>query len=385
MKIINLKFYIFIFFIFNISNAKKIQDLLQENYSIPFDQLLGKGGTGEIWGSSSSENIAIKGGENISQCDKIKKEFEIQKNIYNRIEIYDKTLFERILVLNPSKLISNIADVCAMEIPRLYPIKEETNKNLITQLKFGEENLDSVDKYENEIITGHSLGLKQINEIINKYSKINNNKTNLEQLFSDLGTFMAILHYKLQLDGLDMEICMVREKTNAEIYKLAFLDFGMCNNMSKYFKENKNNKIKKYILSALNVEKRLPNPTCTEFKSFKDNYINTAKTENCEVLATEIVEEHIIQQFIKNIVIKKYLDEKLKTNGHKTFQLIGYSNIITNWVQKDILAHIKNNNYNISTDNTFDYLNKILPNIIKQKKDANNLSNLEKIVINKLE
>jgi len=379
------KYYIFIFYLFNILHCQTVKELLQENYSIPFDQLLGKGGTGEIWGSSSSENIAIKGGENTSQCEKIKKEFDIQKKIYAEIEKYDKTLFNRILVLNPNKLIAKSQDVCAMEMPRLYPIKEELNKSLITQLKFGEEDLDSIDKYENEIITGHGIGLKQISDIVGKYDQISTPKTNIEQLFSDLGTFMAILHYKLKLDGLDMEICLVRENASANNYKIAFLDFGMCNNMSNYFKKNKIKKIKEYILKALNVEKRLPNPTSINFNIFKESYINTAKTEGFDVMAKEIIEELIANQFLKNIIIKKQLEKKLKTNGHETFQLKAYSKIILNWTRKELLAYITNNNYNISIDNTLSYLNTIFPDIIKQKKEANNLNNLEKIMIKKLE
>jgi hypothetical protein len=79
------------------------------------------------------------------------------------------------------------------------------------------------------------------------------------------------------------------------------------------------------------------------------------------------------------------LEKKLKTNGHETFQLKAYSKIILNWTRKELLAYITNNNYNISIDNTLSYLNTIFPDIIKQKKEANNLNNLEKIMIKKLE
>ncbi|KKP24362.1 MAG: hypothetical protein SZ59_C0002G0208 [candidate division TM6 bacterium GW2011_GWF2_28_16] len=377
---------IFLLFILSTSlNAQTVQELLQSNYSIRFDQLLGRGGSGTVFGSSDNCNIAIKSGESSRQCEIITKEFNIQQDIYSAIEKYNKELFNRILVLKPNKLIYTAKDICAMEMPRLYPIKEELNKNLITQLKTGEQDLDQIEQTEDkDIVSGHSIGLVQITDIINKYSKINANKTNLEQLYEDLGTFLGILHYKVKLDGLDLEICLIRENDLAENYKLAFLDFGLCNNIFYNSKKNKN-LAKENIIKAMLVDKRYPNPTEPYFKNFKKEYIAVAKSANLKSFAQDIIKTFIKEQFFKKIIIPEYLKTKLNINGKKAIQINGYSNIICNWTEIDLFKFIKQNKYNVSIEQTIDYLDKILHEIALTKKNDKKLTNTEKSIILKLE
>lgn len=365
-------------------NAQSVQELLQSNYSIRFDQLLGRGGSGTVFGSSDNCNIAIKSGESSRQCEIITREFNVQQDIYSAIEKYNKELFNRILVLKPNKLICTAKDICAMEMPRLYPIKEELNK-LITQLKIGEPYLDQVEQTEDkDIVSGHSIGLAQITEIVNKYNKINANTTNLEQLHQDLGTFLGILHYKVKLDGLDLEICLVRENDLAENYKLAFLDFGLCNNI---FYNSKKNKVlaKENIIKAMLVDKRYPNPTNSYFINFKKEYINVAKSENLKAFAKDIIDTFILEQFFKKIVLPEYLRTKFNINGRKNIQINGYANIICEWTNKEILKFIKQNKYNVSMQTTIDYLDKILHEIAITKKNDKKLTNTEKSIIIKLE
>lgn len=379
-------FFLFLTLISN-SNIKSqtIKELLEEHYNDTlFDELLGKGGTGEVWGSSNS-NIAIKCGESQNQCKKIKKEFKIQKKLHNKITEYNETLLERIIILKPTRIIKNEEEnICAMELPRLYPINEERNKNLITQLRLGKKNLDQVEQLDGEIIKGHAIGLEQTKKIVSNYPKINPPKTNIELLFSDIGTLLGILHFKSKLDGLDVELVIVKKNLNDNNYRVALIDFGMCNDLSKYFSANKTNKIIKKVVKALIVEQIFPNPTTKEFSIFMEEYINVAKTEGLEILAKKIIHNFIGQQFTKDKIIKKYLMKKLNINHTSSIQLKKLVPVLYKWTKGSLLFQIVCKNYNVFTKNISNFLKKIIPNIIEQKESLENLSRFEKLLIKKL-
>jgi hypothetical protein len=366
--------------------TQSISDLLKEKYTdVEFNELLGKGGTGEIWGSKDS-NLAIKGGNTSSQCQRINKEYKIQNNFYDAVKNYDNDLLNRVIILKPNKIIKNgESDVCGMEISRLYPIKEEPNKKLITQLRLGENDFDLIEKADEEIIKGHTIGLKQFIEIVEKYPKTTNKK-NIEQGYIDIGKALGILHFKLKLDGLDSELSLVRKTPEENKYYLAFLDFGMCNDISKYFEKNKNDKIIKYIIEAFLVEPIFPNPTTPEFKLFAEEYIKVAKTEKQTELAQQIIFNFIGKQFLNNKILTNFLLTKLRTTNHNSFQLKRLTPVLYEWTKAKLIKYIVDNDYNVSSKNINIYLEKILTKIIENKKlNSKNLSRYEKILLQKLE
>ncbi|MFH1461451.1 MAG: hypothetical protein ABIF12_00680 [bacterium] len=363
--------------------TQTLQELLQEKYTdVLFDELLGKGGTGEIWGSSNSD-LTIKGGSSLTQCEKIKKEFEIQNNFYETVKNYNGNFLKRVYILKPEKIIQNSDEnICAMEIPRLYPIKEELNKNLITQLHLGVKNKDLIEKADEDLIKGHSIGLEEFKKIINSYPQISPEKTNLEQAFADIGTLLGILHFKAKLDGLDTELCIVRKSPDANEYQLTLLDFGMCKDLKKDFVNKKTNKIAKKIVRALTIEPIFPNPITPEFNIFMQEYINIAKMENLENLAKTIILNFVGQQFLKNNIIKKYLMKKLNTRQSQSIQIKRLLPILYKWTKQTLISKIEPN-YNISEDEITNTLEKLIPKIIEEK-EKQNLDTMEKILIKKL-
>ncbi|MBD3273395.1 hypothetical protein GF385_03550 [Candidatus Dependentiae bacterium] len=381
--------FIFLLTILYITNlnikAETIQEFLKENSTQNFDLLLGKGGTGEVWGSSTS-NTAMKAGSDKSQCSKIKEEFNIQKKVYDTTKEYDKNLLNRIIILNPSKIIENKkGNICAMQILRLYPIKEEPNKKLLTQLKLGKKNLDLEEKLDGQITKGHSIGYEQTKKIVSEYPRNNKKITNIEQLFADIGKLLGILIFKAKLDGLDTEFCLVREDPKSKMYKIAFLDFGMCNDLSKLFDKKKYDKIMQKVIKAFTVENILPNPTNPEFKFFMEEFINIAKAEKLKDFAQEIIHNFIAEQFLKENIIKEYLMKKLKIRNKNSFQLKKLSLTLLNWVKKDLIEKTKEEKYNIKEGKLSAYLSKIVPNIIEKKAQEKKLTRFEKVLLKKLE
>lgn len=370
-------------FSFKLGFNETIHDLLKSNYAIKFDELLGKGGSGEIWGSSSS-NIAIKGGNSKRACEIINKEFEIQKKIYNEIIKINGGLLERLKILNPNKIISNSsANVCAMELPRLYPIKEELNPKLVTQMRLGEESLDQIEKDEENIIKGHAIGLQEVENIVSKYPKTTDQE-NIQQLFADIGTFLGMLHYKIKLDGLDSEVCLVRSTPDAKKYEIFFIDFGMCNNIT--YKTNKKKlKAQEKIITALTVEKIFPNPTNNNFKFFLNSYLKVAKTENLKSFAKETIHKFIKNQYVNNILIKEYLIETIGINQRRSFQIKGYTNIISDWIGNKLINKIIENDYNQPKEELKTYINDIMPKIIVKRDKVENKSKIEISLLNKIE
>ncbi len=305
--------------------------------------------------------------------------------MHNEITAYDETLSERIIILKPTKIIKNEEEnICAMELPRLYPINEERNINLITQLRLGEKDLDQVEQLDGEIIKGHAIGLEQTTKIISGYPKVNPQKTNIEQLFANIGKLLGILHFKSKLDGLDTELVIVKKNLNDNNYKIALIDFGMCNDLSKDFSKNKTDKIIRKIVKALTVEQIFPNPTTKKFSIFMEEYINVAKTEGLEILAKKIIHNFIGQQFIKNKIIKEYLMEKLNINHTRSIQLKKLIPALYKWAKGSLLFKIIAKDYNIKKENISKFLKKIIPRIIEQKESLESLSRFEKLLIKKL-
>lgn len=345
-------------------------------HSFPLKIIIGSGGSGEISTTSINSSFVTKTSYSYGRNMLISKEYEILTEIYNCFNRYSQefepNLINNIKIPEPISLeeLSNEneeeGNKTIIKMERFFPV--EKNQEISTQIYLGKNNYDLIQRHDSiNIIKGHNLGYIETKKLLTKYNpftspfkkKFKRKLSSMASLYYNLGSIMAIIHFYAQYDGLDIEICLTRESINSKELKIGVIDFNFCNQISKYLNNNRQKAIDKIII-AMNNEPFFPNPDQKEFKYFRDAYIMIAKNLEFMEIAENIIDEFIKEQFIRKILIVKYLMEYQKINSRAKKTIEKKSLTLKELYGETLLAYIKKNDYFIKTKKTFKFLIKLL-------------------------
>jgi len=175
----------------------------------PFRSILGAGGYGTVITTEEYPNLALKISHEIDICPSWGKEYNIQKRIYTA---YDST-GKSVRVVEPLEFAYIEGDRCYILMQRVCaPIGDVAIHALL-----GEINRDDVDEKR-----GRFVG----QEFLKGY-------VDLERVAVDLGIFLATVHFKLQLDGKDLEYILGKRCGTDKKYWINVIDFGMVADYTK--------------------------------------------------------------------------------------------------------------------------------------------------------
>lgn len=182
---------------------------------------LGEGGYGTVYTSNKHPRFAIKKSKKPNSCKAWQREYDTQRDIYNKFNAQFPQEFKDILEVLPVYNMQEIDGYCYILMDRICPLKKH-----ITDIKelYGKSahalfgNTTGPDILD---IDGRGIFISQ-----NTLGKL----LNLHNAVKCLAIFMAWLQYGENYDGVDIEIIVgIDCKTNK--IKLYVIDFGMVSKM----------------------------------------------------------------------------------------------------------------------------------------------------------
>jgi len=248
-----------------------------------YNQVIGKGGHGEIWGSLT-HNLVIKVNNNIkgfmTGASLCKKEFDDQNVLYQTLLKYDpdKTFSKRACFLKPEKfdvITKNHRKFCLFAMERLYPLDTHIIESRLWH-RSHMENIGSYPKAGYDIAPFKRYGYQEIEQLVSRYPRINHERTNMEQLCYDLGRLLAIMSLKVKFDGEDTEVWIGRGVDKAFPYRIVLLDFSRVVHISWYFSRGNKNLFVRDVLRTIRRYQHYPHPTSHGYKFFRQGYVDFA-------------------------------------------------------------------------------------------------------------
>lgn len=187
-----------------------IENVMTDTTLIP----LGKGGSGSVYAAGNFPDYAVKISHSRDVCAEWKREYEIQ------IEAFNNWHGKYLAVPRPITFVT-IANTCYLVMERICPLRGDSENftdmyGKTAQALFGEPE-------ELKIVSGQEgRGVFVGRNILNRYFS----SDQMTAICAELGRFMAMMHYKLNLNALDLEV-VAGPRCGVTKLKAYILDFGM--------------------------------------------------------------------------------------------------------------------------------------------------------------
>jgi len=226
----------------------------------PERTILGEGGYGKVITTPKNEGLALKISKDVDMCREWSREYDIQKRVYDNYNSARKS----VRIVEPVKFAFIEEDRCYILMQRVCP-PENLPQNQAVHALLGDIRGDNVYAGRGRFI-GQSL--------LEKYM-------DLERLAKDLGIFLAVMHFKLGLDALDLEYILGRRCGTDRGNWVNVIDFGM---VGEYDRERASDSIIDVAYFPLEQncdyeectpQERLRNEKLSE--SFRTSYIKEAE------------------------------------------------------------------------------------------------------------
>ena len=175
----------------------------------PFRQILGVGGYGTVITTEEYPDLALKISHDINTCYLWNNEYNLQKLIYETYNSKGKS----VRVVKPLEFAYIEGDRCYILMQRVCP----PFGDIAIHALLGEIDRDDTDKER-----GRFVGQK----FLKKY-------VDLERVAVDLGIFLATVHFKLKLNGRDLEYILGQRCGTDKKHWISVIDFGMVTEYSK--------------------------------------------------------------------------------------------------------------------------------------------------------
>lgn len=173
----------------------------------PFRTSLGSGGFGTVITTDDYPDYALKISHGLNVCPEWKHEYNIQHRIYDG---YDSTR-KSVRVVKPLQFANIEGGRCYILMQRVCSPEDKDNITAVHTL------LGEIYKDETHGKRGRFVGQEFLKDYID-----------LERVAVDLGIFIATVHFKLGLDGLDLEYILGKRcGAGDKKYWINVIDFGM--------------------------------------------------------------------------------------------------------------------------------------------------------------
>lgn len=175
---------------------------------------LGSGGFGTVITTEEDPHLALKISKDVNVCFKWKNEYKTQKSVYDGYDSKGKA----VRVVEPLKFAYIEENRCYILMQRVCPPNGFDERIAIHALT------GDIDKDELDVKRGRFVGQEFLKDYID-----------LERVAVDLGKFLATVHFKLGLDGQDLEYILGRRCGKDLKPWINVIDFGY---VGKYNRED---------------------------------------------------------------------------------------------------------------------------------------------------
>lgn len=284
-----------------------LRDTCNNMTIVNYNNLLGSGTHGIVYGSNISENIAVKifpssivnipvcygKSQSLNSCDVIRNgEYSYQEiareHLHNAIPYLDsdiKTIID-IPEVYGFKFLPTVtnAKCCSYLMKRLKPL---LNNNII-QLTFNyERDHDSI------LPSGRYVGIDTL-------KRIGLSNLDISKINRAIASIFAVLHYGMKTDAYDIEFVLASNQE--EVYGVYAIDFDKFSMYSETYPYCISRKLTEtnYDHRQINNQTHLirllsttigycPHITYPEYLEWKETYIKTASLYHCSELATKVL------------------------------------------------------------------------------------------------
>lgn len=170
----------------------------------PFRTVLGSGGFGTVMTTKEHSNLALKISHDTNVCPEWTHEYTVQQRIYENYDSKGKA----VRVVKPLQFATIEGGRCYILMQRVCSPEDDT---VAIHALLGE-----IDRDDTHAKRGRFVG----QEFLKKY-------IDLERVAVDLGIFLATVHFKLGLDGGDLEYILGKRCGADKKYWINVIDFGL--------------------------------------------------------------------------------------------------------------------------------------------------------------